>query len=456
MTPMWTVLGAIGRLLLSFHEWPRQMTWSDVLKPYQVPEPRLFDAPFMTKWGTMNWQPSDDDKVAAAKLHIQLVSRITTQRLGYLEGDEKTALTSVYALFDKAREIGAAHPNCRHFDALSWHVLNTHVRPFTAKWHGQSERGALAALDATDEFRADLNTLQPVLQRFDHLLTYIRDGAAAPRLLVNSPATNRRARIPVAEEMREKVVWGIRREFSGFKNVSQVDTLNEAEREAIRKRRAHYKLEDTAHSTGLAISGGGIRSATFSLGVLVALAERELLPQFDYISTVSGGGYLGSFLSVFLQAKAPNVGLRSTELPFKRQEGEAAALRHIRHHSKYLAVRSTWERFKMFSAQLYGMALNIIAVLWMVSMAVLLEGWIRTLCLVSLDAALCWLLGALALGALASLIALRWRGGFRRVAVTMTDVDGRQTGVCHNPQPVWLAVPDLFFVILCITPGIHA
>ena len=29
-----------------------------------------------------------------------------------------------------------------------------------------------------------------------------------------------------------------------------------------------------------------------------------------------------------------------------------------------------------------------------------------------------------------------------RVAVTMTDVDGRQTGVCHNPQPVWLAVRD--------------
>jgi hypothetical protein len=299
--------------------------------------------------------------------------------------------------------------------------LNNHVRPFTAKWHGQSEQGALAALDATDEFRADLNALQPVLQRFDHLLTYIRDDDA-PLLVGNSPANNRPARIPVVEEMKEKVVWGIRREFSGFKNVAQVDPLNNAEGEAIRKRRAHYKLEETVHATGLAMSGGGIRSATFSLGVLVALAERELLPQFDYMSTVSGGGYLGSFLSVFLQAAAPDVGLRSTELPFKRQEGEAAALRHIRHHSKYLAVGSTWERFKMFSAQLYGMALNILAVLWIVSMAVLLEGWIRTLGLVSLDVALRWLLGALALGALASLIALRWGGGFRRHADALIAV----------------------------------
>jgi len=67
---------------------------------------------------------------------------------------------------------------------------------------------------------------------------------------------------------------------------------------------------------GLALSGGGIRSATFSLGVLQAIAEAQvahthqpepnsvpgqtfrasLLSTFDYLSTVSGGGYLGAFL----------------------------------------------------------------------------------------------------------------------------------------------------------------
>jgi hypothetical protein len=47
---------------------------------------------------------------------------------------------------------------------------------------------------------------------------------------------------------------------------------------------------------GLAFSGGGIRSATFSLGVVQALAERNLLRHIDYVSTVSGGAYLGSFL----------------------------------------------------------------------------------------------------------------------------------------------------------------
>lgn len=48
---------------------------------------------------------------------------------------------------------------------------------------------------------------------------------------------------------------------------------------------------------GLAISGGGIRSATFALGVLESLKASGLLDKFDYLSTVSGGGYIGSWLS---------------------------------------------------------------------------------------------------------------------------------------------------------------
>ena len=56
----------------------------------------------------------------------------------------------------------------------------------------------------------------------------------------------------------------------------------------------HYAgLDDRA---GLAFSGGGIRSATIALGLSEALASRGRLYAFDMISTVSGGGYFGSFL----------------------------------------------------------------------------------------------------------------------------------------------------------------
>lgn len=46
----------------------------------------------------------------------------------------------------------------------------------------------------------------------------------------------------------------------------------------------------------MALSGGGIRSATFALGVLQTLAQHGLLEKIRTLSTVSGGGYIGSFL----------------------------------------------------------------------------------------------------------------------------------------------------------------
>jgi hypothetical protein len=46
---------------------------------------------------------------------------------------------------------------------------------------------------------------------------------------------------------------------------------------------------------GMCFSGGGIRSATFHLGVLQGLARLNILKQVDYLSTVSGGGYIGSW-----------------------------------------------------------------------------------------------------------------------------------------------------------------
>ncbi|MCC7047936.1 MAG: patatin-like phospholipase family protein [Alphaproteobacteria bacterium] len=51
---------------------------------------------------------------------------------------------------------------------------------------------------------------------------------------------------------------------------------------------------------GVALSGGGIRAATFSLGILQFLATKRLLKHVDYLSTVSGGGYIGSSLTWFL------------------------------------------------------------------------------------------------------------------------------------------------------------
>ncbi len=62
---------------------------------------------------------------------------------------------------------------------------------------------------------------------------------------------------------------------------------------------------------GLALSGGGIRAAVFSIGVMQALAKKNVLRYADYLSTVSGGGYAGGALTWFLngpgaRTTAPN------------------------------------------------------------------------------------------------------------------------------------------------------
>ncbi|HEY1695111.1 MAG TPA: hypothetical protein VGG39_23245 [Polyangiaceae bacterium] len=72
--------------------------------------------------------------------------------------------------------------------------------------------------------------------------------------------------------------------------------LEERETAAIVARRELARHDPAAPHVGLALSGGGIRSATFCLGVLQALARAGLLRRIDYMSTVSGGGYVGSFL----------------------------------------------------------------------------------------------------------------------------------------------------------------
>ena len=76
-----------------------------------------------------------------------------------------------------------------------------------------------------------------------------------------------------------------------------------------------YKSLHEVNSAALCLSGGGIRSAAFGLGVIEALArhpkrqpgksiaeaaEDSLLARFDYLSTVSGGGYVGSWLSAWV------------------------------------------------------------------------------------------------------------------------------------------------------------
>lgn len=94
---------------------------------------------------------------------------------------------------------------------------------------------------------------------------------------------------------------------------------------------------------GLALSGGGIRSATFNLGVIQGLAKSKLFHKFDYISSVSGGGYISSWLLGWMQhqqlgSREVQRKLRSEQVPLT-SVSELPEIRFLRNFSNYLTPR---------------------------------------------------------------------------------------------------------------------
>jgi hypothetical protein len=129
-----------------------------------------------------------------------------------------------------------------------------------------------------------------------------------------------------------------------------------------------YGMEGTA----VCLSGGGIRSASFSLGILEGLARfsrravcaektRPLLDTLDYLSTVSGGGYIGSWLMAWsersdyhqvvdqLAAAAPTSG-----------DPEPQPIRHLREYTSYLSPHFgfTLDTLTLLSIVMRNMILN--------------------------------------------------------------------------------------------------
>jgi predicted acylesterase/phospholipase RssA len=107
---------------------------------------------------------------------------------------------------------------------------------------------------------------------------------------------------------------------AGFPGALNAEDINALEQAALLERRRLFadpqQEVNLDNVSGLAFSGGGIRSATFCLGVAQVLQRRGLLHQFDYLSTVSGGGYFGSFLSCYLGTGGPNKGVSRFEEAF--------------------------------------------------------------------------------------------------------------------------------------------
>lgn len=87
---------------------------------------------------------------------------------------------------------------------------------------------------------------------------------------------------------------------------------------------------------GLAFSGGGIRSATYSLGVLQALAKAKILRRVDFISSVSGGGYLAGFLGRLYTRTLSDTPDKVERVEAALADPNSAEVWWLRRHADYL------------------------------------------------------------------------------------------------------------------------
>ena len=177
-----------------------------------------------------------------------------------------------------------------------------------------------------------------------------------------------------------------------YKSFAIPKRIQDEELEAIQERRtaANYKSstdkQDKDESAtddsnlrenlvGLALSGGGIRSAIFSLGVMQRLAKEGCLERVDYLSTVSGGGYIGGSLTWFL-----NSGFNTTSDTFpygvenprkeRRRDKQPKILEHLGQRGNYLTPGKGITTLSLISAFLRGLLVN--CVVWLTPIIVIM------------------------------------------------------------------------------------
>jgi hypothetical protein len=137
------------------------------------------------------------------------------------------------------------------------------------------------------------------------------------------------------QDKKEAIVRKYREEI---KDPSERDRKIDADLVTELYKSIHGLPNDQKHAA-LCISGGGIRSATFGLGVLQGLARNNLLHKFDYLSTVSGGGYVGSWLSAWIHrhpAGRQGVIENLRSLRGSKIDPEYEPIRWLREYSNYL------------------------------------------------------------------------------------------------------------------------
>jgi hypothetical protein len=160
--------------------------------------------------------------------------------------------------------------------------------------------------------------------------------------------------------------------MSDQKYTRESESVIEAERAHILQGRAEANvISKKDEYTGLALSGGGIRSASFCLGVMQALVSGGILKKMDYLSSASGGGYLASALTWFLKrglADGSPAGTDPENFPFgkagagarNQRKNPNAILDYLRQHGCYLTPGNSLDFISFIGYSLHTVFISLV------------------------------------------------------------------------------------------------
>ncbi|HEY7185956.1 MAG TPA: patatin-like phospholipase family protein [Vicinamibacterales bacterium] len=297
----------------------------------------------------------------------------------YTELEGKNAIDS-WRVGGKLQDVTAKTPHTARFGLLDLYWLARLLRAEVSSvgvvtYTGRSWLRLLGERARTDgEDSTELDEAVPVLRAvFDFTCDLILNSVAIacdrldrkmnPETFPEWPAETVTWRRAYDEEQlevaRQRLKRGIHR--NAHFGVQDVASLMEASGQKVGWSRRVLTGEHLENVIGLAFSGGGIRSATFNLGVLQRLQELDLLRSVDYMSTVSGGGYIGGWL-------LGNV--RRTQYWLSQLTDWVPSIEHLRRYSNYLAPRSglmsvdTWTMWASWIRNAFLIQLTAVVWLW--------------------------------------------------------------------------------------------
>lgn len=232
---------------------------------------------------------------------------------------------------------------------------------------------------------------------------------------------------------------------------------DEAARVARRRRALDLPAPAAHDRLALALSGKGVRGATFCLGVMQALAEapfptastptippaaddtsgtRSLLAHVDYLSTVGSGGYIGAFFtSLFVPGRlradsSPEQAATEAYRTLRDDPADRAAIASLRENTRHLTSRSTADGLR--------------------AAAVVVRNWIAMQCVIG--SALLTVLAVLALAL--HLIIGAWPGVGRNEMALLYEA---RRAFHEDLLPIWwseyLWLPIVSSLLLAVPPG---